>query len=305
LSIAPGTTVRFRSITGSAPSPGTLLIEGRLVISGTANRPVSLLPATSPTLPGDWQGIVLLGSDKRNLIEQCRIEGAATAIDLIHSAITLNEVSISAGDTGLHLQDSLATVRGGVITGSLVGCDLTASELEMKSVRLMDNSAGILASSSSLLLVDSDISGNDRYGLAAEDCRISIQKSSVTGNGGGIYLAGGEGAVSGNRIIQNRENGIHLAGARVRVTGNDIDRNGRCGLVTEDGRAGIWGNAFRGNALHDLEHRGTENLRAMYNWWQPCEAGASSAILDGSISGRGRVLMQPQLKNRPALNGQP
>lgn len=305
LTIAPGTTVHFRSSSGSLPSPGVLLVEGRLVVSGTADRPVSLLPATAPALPRDWQGIVLLGSDKRNIIEQCRIEGATTALDLIHSAITLNDVSISSADTGLHLQDSLVTVRGGIIAGCLVGCDLTASELEMKSVRLMDNRAGILAWSSSLLLADSDISGNDRFGLAAEDCRISIRKSSVSGNGGGIYLAGGEGAVSGCRIGQNRQNGIHLAGARIKITGNDIDRNGRSGLAAEDGGAGIWGNAFRGNTLHDLEYRGTEDLRAMYNWWQPREAGASPAISDGSVNGRGKVLTLPQLKHRPALSGQP
>jgi parallel beta-helix repeat protein len=305
LTVAPGTTVRFRSGTaGSVTVPGTLLVEGRLVISGTAEEPVALLPAATPSLPGDWQGIVLQGSEKRNIIEQCRIEGAATAVDLLFSAITIGNVTVAACDTGLRLQDSLALVRGSSLSDSLIGCQLSASELEMKETRLTANRTGILATSSSLLLDGCSLAGNERAAAVA-DCRVIIQACSVSGNGTGIYLQGGEGSLSGNRLSQNSGDGLHLVGARVRVTGNDIARNGRSGLVAEDGLAAVWGNAFRGNTLYDLEHRGEGDLRAMGNWWQPRDAGSPSSGGGAVALGTGTVLTLPPLANRPPLNGQP
>lgn len=302
LTVAPGTTVRFRSPSPSAPA--VLLVQGRLEAKGTADRPVAFLPAVAPALAGDWQGIVILGSDKRNLLEQCRIEGATTALDVAFSTVTLEGVNIAASDTGLRLQESLATVHGGAIADTLVACDLAAAELEMKETRLEAGGTGILATASSLFLARSDISGNNRCGIAAADCRILLDGNSVIGNGCGIYLKGGEGTVKRNRIDRNRDTGLHLSGARLKVMGNDIADNGRSGMVTEDNLAVAWGNSFQDNRLHDLEHRGTAPLRAMGNWWQPRKAGAPPSILSSGTGSEGNVLSLPHLPDRPLFNGQ-
>jgi hypothetical protein len=303
LTVVPGTVVRFRPDSGTN-APGVLLVEGRLAVNGTADRPVSFLPAATPPLPGSWQGIVLLGSDKRNTLEHCRIEGAATGLDLLYAASALKGVVISACDTGIHLQESQATLQESDIIDTQVALDATASELELKGCRLKSGSTGILAASSSLFLSGCSLSGYHRWGAAAADCRILIQKTVISGNGSGLYLQGGEGSIGTSRIGQNAEDGLHLTAARIRVTGNDFFRNGRSGLITEDGLAAVWSNAFRGNGLYDLEHRGGDDLRAMNNWWQPPESGTAAVGGPVSLEG-GRVLTTPPLGRRPTLNDLP
>jgi hypothetical protein len=246
----------------------------------------------------------MLGSDKRNSLEYCRIEGAETGLDLLHATAALKGVVVSACDTGLHLQESQAAIQESAIADTLVGIDLSASELELKECRLTAGGTGILAASSSLFLSGCTLSGQRRFGAAAADSRILIQKTVISGNGSGLYLQGGEGSIIGSRLAQNAEDGLHVASARIRVTDSDFFRNGRSGLVTEDGRAAVWGNAFRGNGLYDLEHRGSDDLRAMNNWWQP--PGTGTAAVGGPVSlGGGRVLAHPPLGRRPALNDLP
>jgi hypothetical protein len=76
LRIEPGTVVRFMASRGSRQLP-RLVVMGRIEGIGTLDHPILFASrAAAPVNRGDWGGIVLLSSEKRNLLEQCRIEGA-------------------------------------------------------------------------------------------------------------------------------------------------------------------------------------------------------------------------------------
>src|SRR5690349_14032420 len=73
LSIQPGTVVRFRKLGGQSSG---LLITGRLNAVGSAQQPILFTSVYGDATPGDWQGIMLLATEKKNLLRDLRIEAA-------------------------------------------------------------------------------------------------------------------------------------------------------------------------------------------------------------------------------------
>ena len=82
LRIEPGTVVRFMksAITRQLPR---LVIMGRIQCNGTAEKPVLFAPNFTDAAKGDWNGILLLASEKRNLFEHCRIEGSEIGLEAL------------------------------------------------------------------------------------------------------------------------------------------------------------------------------------------------------------------------------
>ena len=99
LRIEPGTVVRF-AVSADQQLP-ILVVQGRLHAAGTSELPIVLTSDHSMPTRGCWGGIVLLSTEKNNLLEGCRIEYAETGIDIRFSNVTLNSVSILHAKTAL------------------------------------------------------------------------------------------------------------------------------------------------------------------------------------------------------------
>lgn len=300
LTLEPGTIVRFRrTVPGEGAGP-LLLVQGRLVARGSAEAPVRFTSAFPDPLAGDWQGILLVGSEKKNLLEQCRIEGAAAGIDASFSTVALNKVSIASCGIGARFQDSLVTVSGGEASGCGVGVEFTDSESDVRDLTVRGNRIGMTVRGGSLLLEGAHVADNSETGFTATVSRLGIAGALFQGNGTGLVLADCEGKVTSGRIANNRHVGIHLVRSRVRVFGNEIASNGAIGLRVEDGRGIAWGNAFSGNGRFDVENAGGEDFRAVANWW-----GDPAPLLEKRLNhraqdpARGRILVKPVLAARP------
>jgi hypothetical protein len=302
LTLEPGTVVRFRrTISGEGAGP-LLLVQGRLVARGSAEAPVRFTSAFPDPLAGEWQGIVFLGSEKKNLLEQCRVEGAAAGIDASFSTVTLKQVSFAACGTGARFQDAIVTISGGDASGCSVGMELTESESDIRDTTVRGNHLGMAVRGGSLFLEGVHVADNREAGITAAACRISIATALFQGNGTGLLLTDCEGKVTAARIANNRHVGIHLVRSRVRLSGSEIAANGAIGLRVEDGQGSAWGNAFTGNGRFDIDNVGAEDFRAIANWW-----GEPAPLLDSRLNhrtrdpGRGRVLVNPVLMARPPL----
>jgi hypothetical protein len=301
LTIGPGTVVRFG--TGSASGGGALLlVQGRLVASGTKEKPILFASRFAEPQKGDWQGIVMLGSEKKNLLENCRLEGAETGLDVSFSSITLKNVQVTRCSTGTHLQGTVADASGGGASGCDVGMALADSEVELRDSLFSGNGSGVVAERSSLYLTGGAFTGNRSIGAKATGCRVKIAACTFTGNGAGLALAASQGSVAACRIAENADYGLSLAGSQVKVYGNEIVKNGKAGMRVDDGRGVAWGNSFVANGGYDLVNDGPEDFRAMGNWW----GDASSAEIGKRIfdrqadGGRGRVLYSPAMEKKPA-----
>jgi hypothetical protein len=300
LTVNSGTIVRFRR--GAGPDVNAaLLVQGRIVVKGTVDRPVLFTSTYRDVASGDWQGIVLTGSGKKNLIEHCRVEGAVTGIDASYSTVTLRNAFFSRCRSGARLQDTLV-VMAGVGAGECgAGLILYDSEADIRSANIFGNHVGIFATRSSLSLAESTFSGNNLLAMSMDTCRIIISGNSFTANGSALTLIGCEGSVSSNRIAKNAIFGLVLMRSRVKVSGNEIEGNGKVGLRAEDGKGVAWGNALFKNGEYDLYNNGIEEFRAIGNWWGTvATAEIAARIFDRSKDeSRGRVLYFPPLQKRP------
>jgi hypothetical protein len=300
LTVNSGTIVRFRKSAGSDAN-SALLVQGRIVVNGTVDRPVLFTSTYRDVSNGDWQGIVLTGSGKKNLLEHCRVEGAETGVDASYSKVTLKNAIFSRCRTGARLQDTLV-VMAGVGAGECgAGLILYDCEADIRTANIFGNQVGVFAARSSLSLAESTFAGNNLLAMSADTCRISIAGSSFTANGSALTLIGCEGSVSSNRIAKNAVFGMVLMRSRVKVSGNEIEGNGKVGLRTEDGKGVAWGNALFANGDYDLYNNGIEEFRAIGNWWGTAATPDIAArIYDRSRDeSRGRVLYFPPLQKRP------
>ncbi len=302
LTVQSGTVVRFRGGSG-AGERASLVVQGRIVVNGTTERPVIFRPLYEEAAAGDWKGVVLLGSGKKNLLENCRVEGAETGFDASFSTITLKNAFFSRCRSGARLQDCLVVMSGGGAGECGAGLILYDSEADIRAAQFLGNRLGIFAGRTSLSLAGARLSANNSLAMYADASRINVSGSAFTGNGAGISLAGCEGSVSGNMIAKNAAYGLVLEQSRVKVNANAIERNVRAGLRVEDGRGIAWGNAFDANGDYDLYNAGTEEFRAVGNWWGEGTADPAVRIYDRRTDeSRGRVLFQPVLQARPALD---
>jgi parallel beta-helix repeat protein len=305
LTIEPGTVVRFAGADSpsSAGSGGELLVQGRLVASGTKNGPIFLTSLYAEPMRGDWQGIVLLGSEKKNTLEECTLEGAEIGIDASYSTLTLRGTRFVRCGTGIRLQDTVFSSGGGSVVNCEVGIALLDSEAELIDGSFSGNSRGVVSDRSSLYLSGGSFTRNNVVGLTADHSRVKISGGSFSNNGSGLLLVSSQGSVSGNTIAENADCGIALTDSRIRIQGNRIMRNRKTGLRVADGLGLAWGNSFIDNGGYDLVNDGREEFRAIANWWgASAGAGIERRIFDRQSDGRrGRVIYYPPLTEKPTL----
>ena len=115
LTVLPGTEVLFRNAPGDADPwqdhphfPGAeLVIRGRLVAAGTADRPIRFRHADPDAAPGSWGGINFM-------------EGASAS---------LSHCLFSQANSALHSQESAVSVRESIFVHNLVGLRFHSSDL--------------------------------------------------------------------------------------------------------------------------------------------------------------------------------
>jgi hypothetical protein len=306
ITVENGTVVRFRGIPGS-DARAALVVLGRIVVKGTVARPVIFTSTYRQPISGDWQGIVLTGSGKKNLFEHFRVEGAETGIDASFSTLNMKNAVFAGCRTGARLQDTVAVIDGLDAGECGTGLILYDSEADIRSANLFGNRLGIYAARTSLSLAKSKFTGNNLLALAAFKSRVSVSGNTFTANGSGISLVGCEGDVSADSIVKNAAYGILLKESRVKVSANDIEGNGKVGLWIEDGKGVAWGNVLLGNGEYDLYNGGTEEFRAIGNWWGTYSTNKiAGRIYDRSVDeSRGRVLFFPSLQTRPDTASSP
>ncbi len=298
LNIRPGTIVSFVP-DQDGTMEGVLLVQGRIAAVGSAEKPIIFKAAASSTVPGSWRGIIVLGSEKRNVFEYCRIEGASVGIDAVFSTVSQVNTSIVSCGTGIRLQNSLFQAYEGRVSGCALGYALIDSECDIRGIACTGNNVALSLVRGSLSLKDSSFSGNAGRALEAQKAQVMISGTSFDKNKVGIVFTDTEGSIESSGIIENREYGIQVFQSRVKIFGNRIYMNTGVGIMIDTGGSAAWGNTISLNGLHDVYNAGTEDFRAIGNWW-----GASTTrqkrIYDVTVDpGRGQVLTQPELSAPP------
>ncbi|WP_298435639.1 right-handed parallel beta-helix repeat-containing protein [Geobacter sp.] len=302
LTVEPGAVVRFRRTSAGVGAGPRLLVQGRFVVRGSAESPARFTSVFPESRPGDWEGIVLLGSQKKNELEHARIEGAAIGVDAVYSTVYLRDVGFHNCGTGGRFQDGVVSVSGGEALGGDAGMEFMDSEADVRDASIARNRVGLTVRDSSLNLEGATVTDNATVGLSVAGGRIRLERNLFVGNGTGLVLEGCEGSVARGRIAGNREAGMVLTRSRVKVVANEIVDNAGAGLRVDDGRGAAWGNVFENNGRYDLYNAGSEVFRAMANWWGESASGPiGKKVFGAAEAGRGGVLLTPALSVKPLL----
>jgi len=289
LTVEPGTVVRFRHKAAQAP---LLVVQGRINAAGAKETPIRFTSSFAVPAPGDWQGVMLLGSEKNNVLENCLIEGAQTGLEALYSNVTLKNVRAERSGTGMRFQDALVVMESGGASDCGTGLNFSESEATLRNLSLIANRLALSARRSSIYLQEANLSGN-RSAFSGDGCRVKIQGGALLDNRSGVTLLECEGAVTGVKLVRNSEYGMSLTASRIRVTANQITGNGS-GVLVFDGGSVAWDNAIHGNTGYDIYNAGIEEFRAPGNWW-----GVSGPKIFNN-TGRGKVLYAPLLPGPPA-----
>ena len=300
LRIDPGTRIWFTSAPGSSEL-SRLVVQGRIVANGTLQQPILLAPALNQPLAGDWGGVVLLNSEKKNSFDYCRIEGAQTGIEAHFSRFTGRGVMVSKSRTGIALYDSEAGLQGSIISRCDRGGRLADSELDLRDSTLQENRQGLEAQRSSFTLSSVKVLNNSQEGVAADQCRFRLTSSQFVENRSGLKLTGGDGQLFLCRFSQNRESGAELVGVRVRINSSSFIQNSGVGILLENARGSVVGSVFSDNKAGNLHNRGSEPFAALLNWWGSAdEKQIMAGILDPERKNDAALVQfAPFLKERP------
>ncbi|HXE98549.1 MAG TPA: right-handed parallel beta-helix repeat-containing protein [Dongiaceae bacterium] len=301
LRIEPGTIVRFGSASsGRLPN---LVVQGRLNAAGTLERPIVLTSDRSGPAPGSWGGIVLLSTEKRNLLERCRIEFAETGIDVRYSTVTLKEVSLVQNRTALLSHDGIVRMTGGTVSDAETGIEIYNSEFEGRDMTVSSCQRGCVLDKSSVVLSALKMLNNRQAGLEAEECRLKITGGEFSGNALGVRIKGGEGQIVASIFKGNSQTALHLLGSRIRIQRCLFAGNSRDALRTEDGRALLLNNAFSANGGFNLYNAGSDVVSARQNWWGTTDRSLIGEKIHDAARDKnsGAVQVFPWLNEKPPL----
>lgn len=301
LRIDPGTVVRFApAADGQLP---VLVIQGRLHAAGTSERPILLTTDKSREVRGSWGGIVLLTTEKRNLMEHCRIEYAETGIDLRFSVITLQSVSIVHAQTALLSHDGVVRMAGCSVSDSVVGVEVYNSEFDGRDTTVAGCKRGCIMNKSAVVFSSFNIVNSQQTGLEAEDCRIKLVGGEFSGNVLGARINGSEGHITMSRFLRNGQTALHLSDSRIKIQRCLFADNNHEALRVEDGRALLSNNSFSSNGGYNLYNAGRDVVSARQNWWGSSEQLLIRQKVHGALQDKnnGAVHIYPWLKEKPPL----
>jgi len=301
LRIEPGTVVRFAP--SAAQQLPNLVVQGRIHAAGSSGRLIVLTSDRSNPARGSWGGIVFLSTEKRNLLERCRIEYAETGIDLRFSTVTLKEVSVIQARTALLSHDGVVQMTGGTVSDSETGIELHNSEFDGRDMTVDSCRRGCLLNRSSVVFAASRIVNNVHTGVEANECRVKISGGEFSGNAVGVRINGGEGQIAMSRFQRNGQTALHLIGSRIKVQRCLFAENRQEGVRTEDGWELLLNNVFSSNGGFNLYNAGSETVSARQNWWGTTDQSLIRQKIHDAARDRnsGIVDIFPWLNEKPAL----
>ncbi len=300
--IEPGTVIRFNKSAILRQIP-RMVIMGRLQCSGTPDKPVVFTSGNSEATKGDWGGLLFVATEKRNQMDNFRVEGADTAIEAHYSHLTINGASIRSSGTGILLHDSVLNLLKMDINGLDTALEAQNSEVDLRDGKVTNNNNGIVARTSSIAATSVVVSGSKLKGIVTDECRVRIKSCEFSGNSIGASFTGGEGQVFWSRFINNRELGLELTGARIKVSNSLFSANQRDGIKVNDNRSLLFGNSFVKNGGYNLINASKDSIIAVQNWWDSTEESTISKKIADTVNNMqsGRVMISPWLMQKPSL----
>lgn len=220
LFITPGTKVRFRKIAPDGDrnlfgveSPyypqAEIIVTGRLIAKGTAEKPILFTSAEMKREPADWGSLNFLGS-KGNVVEHCRIEYAYNGVHSHGGQVLVKDTTFVKNAVAISVKKEDEAVG---TPGFGIPADITVI-----GNLIEDNKGGINVRISKAVITRNTIRGNKFFGIWIKGkCEGEISRNEITANQKGIffYKAGGM-TIRDNNIFGNINYNLAIADEQVK-----------------------------------------------------------------------------------------
>ncbi|MBS2031220.1 MAG: hypothetical protein JST54_25195, partial [Deltaproteobacteria bacterium] len=166
LTLAAGATLTFATSddmrSGNDTSHCELIVNGALVVNGTAQNPVTLTGAGSSA--GAWTGVEIQGSGS-----------------------TLTGVNITKASTGISASQSFALTNS-TLSGNSTGAAVSGGTATISYVTFSGNVNGVAGSGGTLNVDHALITGNTSYGVSLSGSTGLLSHNTIVSNGYGVYF---------------------------------------------------------------------------------------------------------------------
>ena len=218
LTVAPGTMVKLHRIDEESPenmfgidSPyypyAEIIVRGRLIARGTAERPIVFTSAEPDARARDWGAINFLGSDG-SVLEHVKVLCAYNGVHAHGSTLTIRDSEFVKNGVGISFKSEEET-PGVPWFGK-------RSRIEISGCLIARNKGGIGFRNSSGTIEHNEIRDNKFFGVfAKENSDVVVRYNEITGNRKGVYLYQVKGLrLEYNNIYDNRDYNIAPAEAQ-------------------------------------------------------------------------------------------
>ena len=184
LTIAPGTTIRFRKIDRNKDMIGDseIRVLGRLLAVGTPDKMITFSSAAKKPAPKDWSYVLIFTSGKENYVRYCRFKGAFSGLQVHFSVAVVTDNVFTNNLEGLRFGRGELTITNNLFTHNDVGLRFT----RMEGPALISHNE-ITANRLGVLLVPSgqnitDFFEPDRSGRPWNTGRLKISTNNIYDN---------------------------------------------------------------------------------------------------------------------------
>ena len=179
LTIKPGTQVLFKRVDRDLNDvgDGEILVEGRLVAQGTAEKKIIFRSAEKKPAVNDWSYVQFLASDPDNIIEHCSFEHAFAGIMIHYADVRISDSLFRNNNRGLHYNTANLRVSHNTFKNNRIGIRFMRFEGD---VRINENT--ISNNDIGILFVRQHVNAVDFDQLNRGDEKPDFKDNNITGN---------------------------------------------------------------------------------------------------------------------------
>lgn len=218
LTIKPGTVIKFKRIDENSDQnmfgvkapyypEAELIVRGRIIAKGTAQKNIVFTSAESNARPKDWGAINLLGS-KKNIIDHCKILFAYNGVHSHGAEAVISNSELAKNGVGISFKQEDESPD--------VPWYGEKSSLKIFHNRIYNNKGGIGFRNSIAEISHNLIENNKFFGIfPKEEADAEISYNEITGNKKGIYLyQTRKMVIDHNNIYDNTDYNVAVAEAQ-------------------------------------------------------------------------------------------
>jgi hypothetical protein len=226
LTIAPGTTIRFKHYRGytDAGARLSMQVEGTLKAVGTASEPIWFTSDAADPMNGDWSMLRLVNASDQSEIRFAVLEFAQQGLNLWHSSPALSDLIVRWNNwEGIYLESYCEPTieRTRIYENGYNGIAMEQfNDVTIRDCYVADSGTnGIHVDASTATIEGCIVEGSAASGVSVDDHgTLSLRGCRIEGNGNGIGCGEGSNSLdvdAGTLLVGNRNDMASCSGVAV------------------------------------------------------------------------------------------